>query len=193
MQFLCDIMQFIYDVMQFICYIMQFIYDVMRFICYIMQFIYDVVQFICYIMQFVYDVMQFICDIMQFTCSVTHFCCSIGHFGCAMRPHFIGMLEVDFTLCYTNCLTHNRLSAPSSWHSLICHPIFTVNEHICLKDGHTCPILTICIRSTNQLYRRYVSIHRSVVTYGRTVVIYGRTIFCSWYNVVPCRKCVIQH
>ena len=58
---------------------------------------------------------------------------------------------------------------------------------------HTCPILTICIRSTNRLYRRYVSIHRSVVTYGRTVVIYGWTIFCIWYNVVPCRKCVIQH
>ena len=41
MQFICDIIPFIYDVMQFICYIMQFIYDVMRFIYYIMQFIYD--------------------------------------------------------------------------------------------------------------------------------------------------------
>ena len=58
---------------------------------------------------------------------------------------------------------------------------------------HTCPIPTTCIRLTNQLYRRYVSIHRTVVTYGRTVVIYGWTIFYSWYNVVPCRKCVMQH
>ena len=90
--------------MQFICDIMQFIYDVMRFICYIMQFIYDVVQFICYIMQFVYDVMQFICDIMQFTCSVTHLCCSVGHFGCAMRPHFIGMLEVLCLKIFQRCL-----------------------------------------------------------------------------------------
>ena len=84
--------------MQFICDIVQFIYDVMQFICYIMQFIHDVVQFICDIMQFVYEFMQFICDIMQFTCSVTHVCCSIGHFGCAMRPHFIGM--VGSTLFY---------------------------------------------------------------------------------------------
>ena len=60
------------------------------------------------------------------------------------------------------------------------------------RISHTCPILTTCIRSTNQLYRRYVSIHRSVVTYGRTVI-YSWTIFCSWYNVVPCRRCVIQH
>ena len=136
MQFIFGIMQFIYDdVMQLICYIMHFIYDVMRFICCIMQFIYDVVQFIHYNMQFVYDVMQFICDIMQFTCSATHLCCSIGHFGCAMHSHFVGMLKVlYFILCYTNRLTHNRLSAPSSWYSLICHPIFTINEHICPEN-----------------------------------------------------------
>ena len=80
--------------MQFICDIMQFIYDVMRFICCIMQFIYDVVQFICYIMQFIYEVTYF----------VTYFCCSIGHFGCAMRPHFIGMLEVLCLKIFQRCL-----------------------------------------------------------------------------------------
>ena len=103
--------------MQFTCDIMQFIHDVMQFLCDIMQFIHDVMQFICYIMQLIYAVMQFICDIMQFTCSVTHLCFSIGHFGCAMRPHFMGMLEVlYFILCYINHLTHNR-----SLYSLSCH------------------------------------------------------------------------
>ena len=41
----------------------------MQFICDTMQLIYDVMQFICDIMQFCYDVMQFICDIMQFCCA----------------------------------------------------------------------------------------------------------------------------
>ena len=52
-------------------------------------------------------------------------------------------------------------------------------EHI---FSHTCPILTICMRSTNQLDRRYVSIHQTVVTYRRTVVIYSWTIVYSWYR-----------
>ena len=56
------------------------------------------------------------------------------------------------------------------------------NSH---ETFHICPILAICIRSTNPLYRRYVSFHR-------TVVIYRRTIFYRWQIVVQYRKFVIQ-
>ena len=49
-------------------------------------------------------------------------------------------------------------------------------------DMHICIITTISIRSTNQLYRRYVSIHR-------TVVISRRTKFYGWQNILQCRKC----